>query len=125
LHEVCDCDCPSSDLVIFSGDARCDGAVVGAQEEKLLIIQERFSGKARQSSSGDIFRCGRKCSRVSDSVRFSCGFHKEFLSSTVCAQPAIDFLLRGCDCRSRVSPAQMCDVLNALLDCRRVDVSGG
>jgi hypothetical protein len=84
-----------------------------------------LSGKARQSSSGDIFRCGRKCSRVSDSVRFSCGFHKEFLSSTVCAQPAIDFLLRGCDCCSRVSPAQMCDVLNALLDCRRVDVSGG
>jgi hypothetical protein len=111
LYEVCDRS--SSSLVIL-------------QEEKLLIIQERFSSKARQSSSRDILPGGRKRSRdVSDSFRFSCGFHKEFLSSTVCAQPAIDFLLRCCDCCSRVSPAQMCDVLNALLDCKRVDVSGG
>jgi hypothetical protein len=96
------------------------------KKRSLLIIQERFSSKARQSSSRDILPGGRKRSRdVSDSFRFSCGFHKEFLSSTVCAQPAIDFLLRCCDCCSRVSPAQMCDVLNALLDCKRVDVSGG
>jgi hypothetical protein len=48
--------------------------------------------------------------------RFSCNFHKEFPSSTACAQPSIEFWLRCFACWRRVSPAQMCGVLKALSD---------
>jgi hypothetical protein len=39
-------------------------------------------------------------------IRFSCSFHKEISSSTVCSQPGIDFLLRLFHTSSKVSPVQ-------------------
>jgi hypothetical protein len=51
-------------------------------------------GKVAQRYFGDVgLKATRRCI-VADFFRFSCGFHKEVQSSTVCAQPTIDFLLR-------------------------------
>jgi len=57
---------------------------------------ECFLGEVRQSPFDDILGRGRNETPPRDagvSFHFSCGFHKEVRSSTVCAQSSIDFLL--------------------------------